>query len=72
MLVLAVSGPVSAAPDALPFSRESFGLIVLWHLPANPLFARFDFAEAATALRQMKREGLLQRYDQEVLREIRP
>lgn len=27
---------------------------------------------AATVLKQMKREGLLQRYDQEVLREIRP
>jgi hypothetical protein len=45
-----LTGAVSAAPDALPFSRESFGLIVLWHLPSHPLFARFDFAEAAELL----------------------
>lgn len=43
-------GGLHAAVEALPFCRESFGLILAWHLPSLPAFARFDFAEAAELL----------------------
>lgn len=45
-----VCGGLHAAVDALPFCRESFGLILAWHLPSQPAFARFDFAQAAELL----------------------
>lgn len=46
----ALAGPLRAGIDGLPFCRESFGLILAWHLPAQAAFERFDFAEAAELL----------------------
>jgi hypothetical protein len=45
-----INGALQAAPAALPFCRESFGLILAWHLPSQPAFAQFDLAEAAELL----------------------
>jgi len=45
-----LGGSLRASVDALPFCRESFGLILAWHLPSQPAFASFDFAEAAELL----------------------
>ena len=46
----ALAGPLRADIEGLPFCRESFGLILAWHLPSQPAFERFDFAEAAELL----------------------
>lgn len=43
-------GPLRAGLSALPFCRESFGLILAWHLPSHADFQHFDFAEAAELL----------------------
>jgi hypothetical protein len=45
-----LGGGLCAAIDALPFCRESFGLILAWHLPSQAAFSGFDFAEAAELL----------------------
>lgn len=46
----ALAGPLRADIDGLPFCRESFGLILAWHLPSQMAFEHFDFAEAAELL----------------------
>ncbi len=46
----ALTGPLRARLGGLPFCRESFGLILAWHLPSHAAFEQFDFAEAAELL----------------------
>lgn len=46
----ALAGALRARMGGLPFCRESFGLILAWHLPSQPAFEHFDFAEAAELL----------------------
>lgn len=43
-------GPLRTGVAGLPFCRESFGLILAWHLPSQEAFERFDFSEAAELL----------------------
>ena len=45
-----LAGPLRAGLGGLPFCRESFGLILAWHLPSQAGFEHFDFAEAAELL----------------------
>lgn len=45
-----LGGPLRARIAGLPFCRESFGLMLAWHLPSQPAFEEFDFAEAAELL----------------------
>src|SRR5690606_14243470 len=45
-----LGGALASRLAALPFSRESFGLVMAWHLPSLASFDEFDFAEAAELL----------------------
>lgn len=45
-----VEGSLRAGLDGLPFCRETFGLVLLWHLPAQPGFDALDFGQLAELL----------------------